>query len=189
MIFPYSGEGVFLIRDVPKNQFASLYSLFLYQVPTQSGLYDQACSYNTSKSQDYRRHCKKYSLGIASYSGVIDLPPELDVNPLPNLGPKVNHHFRKQNAAYMEIEHPRYGLIQSVTVLRDMKAGEELFTNYGYGKSDFPADFLWYWETKMALEREERLEAELKEEKKKMQKKEQKKKKKSKKNTFKTLKP
>lgn len=89
----------------------------------------------------------------------------------------------------MEIEHPRYGLIQSVTVLRDMKAGEELFTNYGYGKSDFPADFLWYWETKMALEREERLEAELKEEKKKKQKKEQKKKKKSKKNTFKTLKP
>ena len=61
-------------------------------------------------------------------------------------------------------------MIQSVTVLRDMKAGEELFTNYGYGKSDFPADFLWYWETKLALEREERLEAELQEKKKKKKK-------------------
>ena len=33
----------------------------------------------------------------------------------------------------------------------------ELHTNYGYGKNDFPNDFPWYWETKLALEREERL--------------------------------
>ena len=111
---PNSGEGVFLVRDVPKNQFASLYSLFLYQHPVETHLYEQSCTHNTSKSDSYRRHCKKYSLGIASYSGVIDLPPEFDVNPLPNLGPKVNHHFRKQNAAYMEIEHPRVRFVAEI---------------------------------------------------------------------------
>ena len=94
---------------------------------------------------------------------MIDLPPDLDVNPLPNLGPKVNHHFRLNNSAYLEIEHPRWGILQSVTPLLDLKAGDELFTNYGYGQFQFPADFPWYWETKMALERQERIEREGKE--------------------------
>ena len=115
---------------------------------------------NTAKSDDYRRHCKKYSLGITTFGGTIDLPPEFDVNPLPNLGPKVNHHFKDSNSGYVEIEHPRWGLIQSVTAMRDLKAGEELFTYYGYGKNDFPSDFLWYHEAKLAIDREERMEKE-----------------------------
>ena len=47
--------------------------------------------------------------------------------------------------------------------MRDMKAGEELFTFYGYGKNDFPADFPWYFEAKLALEREERIAKEAEE--------------------------
>ena len=60
----------------------------------QAELYRQQCQYNITKSKDYRRACKKYSLGLSTYDGRIDIKPELDVNPLPNLGPKVNHHFR-----------------------------------------------------------------------------------------------
>lgn len=161
---PNSGEGVFLIRDVPAYRFACMYSLFLYRQPDQTKVYQDKCTYNTSKSDDYRRACKKYSLGISYYGGLIDIPPELDVNPLPNLGPKVNHHFRKKNSAYSEIEHPRWGHIQSVTLLQDLKAGDELFTYYGYerggGKPEFPADFPWYYETKMSLDREDRLKQE-----------------------------
>ena len=52
---PNSGEGVFLVRDVPAYQFAALYSMFFYQVPEQSDLYNKACTDNTSKSHDYRR--------------------------------------------------------------------------------------------------------------------------------------
>jgi hypothetical protein len=41
------------------------------------------------------------------------------------------------------------------------KAGEELFTFYGYKpSSSFPSDFLWYWETKRDVDRQERLEKE-----------------------------
>ena len=50
--------------------------------------FNKACTYNTSKSDEYRRHCKKYTLYISYYSGSIDIPPEVDVNPLPNLGKK-----------------------------------------------------------------------------------------------------
>ena len=69
-------------------------------------------------------------------------------------------HFRSNNSVYQETEHPRWGLIQSVTPTRNIKAGEELFTNYGYKSADFPDDFPWYWETKLAIEREERIEKE-----------------------------
>ena len=58
------------------------------------------------------------------------------------------------------MEHPRWGLISSVVASKDIKAGEELYTNYGYRKAaEFPADFPWYWELKRNIEKEERLEA------------------------------
>ena len=76
-------------------------------------------------------------------------------------GPKVNHHFRANNSGYTPMEHPRWGMIQTVTPTRDIKAGEELFTYYGYGRQkggqDFPEDFPWYWEAKQSIEKEERL--------------------------------
>ena len=58
-----------------------------------------------------------------------------------------------------------WGAIQSVTPLFDIKYGMELHTNYDYGQDDFPNDFPWYWETKLALEQEEHLNK-IKEEKK-----------------------
>ena len=52
--------------------------------------------------------------------------------------------------------------MQSLTPARDVKAGEELFAYYGYKSKEFPADFQWYWETLMEIEKQERLELELK---------------------------
>ena len=83
---PNSGEGVIAIRDIPRGRYATMYSLFLYRMPDQTEKYHETCIHNTTKSDEYRRHCKKYTLHISYYAGAIDLPPELDVNPLPNLG-------------------------------------------------------------------------------------------------------
>ena len=83
---PNSGEGVIAIRDIPKGRIAAMYSLFLYTKPEQTDLYSMACTFNKSKSDDYRRHCKKYSLSVNIIDAKIDLPPEFDVHPLPNLG-------------------------------------------------------------------------------------------------------
>ena len=66
--------------------------------------------------------------------------------------------FRSSNCAYVETDHPVWGMIQSVTPISDIQSDTELFTNYGYGKpGEFPSDFPWYFETKLLIEREERL--------------------------------
>ncbi len=43
------------------------------------------------RSDDERRHCKKYSVGLTTFNAVINIPPEFD-RPQdfhPTLGPKV----------------------------------------------------------------------------------------------------
>ena len=71
---------------------------------------------------------------------------------------QVNHHFRKNNSLYSHIEHPRWGAPQSIRTTKPVKAGEELFTHYGYGRGfSIPADFPWYWELQRQVEKEERL--------------------------------
>ena len=58
------------------------------------------------------------------------------------------------------MEHPRWGATQGVVTTKAVKAGEELFTHYGYTKIDeVPADVPWYWELKRQVEKEERLSA------------------------------
>jgi hypothetical protein len=59
------------------------------------------------------------------------------------------------------MEHPRWGAIQGVILTKNVKAGEELFTFYGY-KHGFPmpSDFPWYWELKRQVEKEERMASE-----------------------------
>ena len=99
---PNSGEGVFSKRDLPKSKPACFYSMYSFNWE-QEKLYNQRCTYNTSKSTDYRRQCKKYSIGFTTYYGMIDIVPELDVNPLPNLGPKVNHDFRYRLQVFLKI--------------------------------------------------------------------------------------
>ena len=121
--------------------------------------YTNKCFFNEEKSKDYRRNCNKYSINLETWwKGHIDLPPEFDVNPLPTLGPKVNHHFNLNNAAYQEAEHPRWGSINSVVPQRDLKVGEELFTYYGYEdlpwQLEFPLDHPWYFAAKEVIDKE-----------------------------------
>ena len=57
-------------------------------------------------------------------------------------------------AVYIETEHPRWGLIQSVVPTKALSAHTELFTYYGYGDEGglFPEDFPWYFELKKNLQ-------------------------------------
>ena len=41
-----------------------------------------------------------------------------------------------------------------------IKAGQELYTYYGYTKAEFPSDFPWYWELKRQTEKEDRVQKE-----------------------------
>ena len=55
------------------------------------------------------------------------------------------------------MDHPRWGLIQSLIATRNIKAGEELYAHYGYSTRNFPSDFPWYWELKMKVDKENRM--------------------------------
>ena len=46
-----------------------------------------------------------------------------------------------------------------VVTTAPVKAGEELFTYYGYGRFPMPEDFPWYWDMKKQIEDAENLEA------------------------------
>ena len=89
---PNSGEGVYAIKNLPANKPAAFFSTYLYN-EEEHILYNQKCTFNTSKSMEYRRACKKYSLKFDTWVANFGLPPESDINPFMNLGPKVNHHF------------------------------------------------------------------------------------------------
>ena len=77
------------------------------------------------------------------------------------------------------MEHPRFGSILSVYATVPIKAGQEIFTYYGYKKKDRTEDSDWYFEQLELIEREQMKEKE-KEEKKEKVKEEKKKKEKGK---------
>jgi hypothetical protein len=79
---PNSGEGVIAKKDIPKFRMVCMYSLYLYSYPEEYEIYEKTCYNNPSKSDDYRRQCKKYSLTLSYYHDridlAIDLPPDFD---------------------------------------------------------------------------------------------------------------
>ena len=39
---------------------------------------------------------------------------------------QINHDFRRNNSAYFNIEHPRWGAIMGVQLTKDVKSGDEI---------------------------------------------------------------
>jgi hypothetical protein len=151
---PNSGDGVFACQDIPQGRVIAHYSLLMYKSTEETNIYYFKCGFNESRSDDERRACYKYQIPLARYFANISLPPELDYEPYPNLGPKVNHHFQFNNSAYNEIEHPRWGVIQGIGTIKPIKKGEEIFTFYNYKEEGFPADFPWYHDTHRRINEE-----------------------------------
>ena len=55
------------------------------------------------------------------------------------------------------MDHPRWGIIQSLVATRDIFAGEELYAYYTYEEKPFPLDFPWYFDLKRRIKKEQRL--------------------------------
>ena len=91
---PNSGQGVFLKKDAKAGTVISLYDGYVY-TPEQQEIYKKNCHFNISKSDDERRRCNKYAIGIATLNLMIQIPPEIDTKEtfFPTLGQKVNTMF------------------------------------------------------------------------------------------------
>ena len=85
-------QGVFTRRDLEKGTLVSSYSGFVFSKRNgELGLYQKRCAMNSTKSDDERRKCKKYTLDIQARKSQINIPPEFDHpdNFISSLGPKV----------------------------------------------------------------------------------------------------
>ena len=156
---PNSGDGVFSKVELPVDdhtKLVSIYASYTYN-PEQDKIYYDRCAFNTSKSDDERRHCMKYRI-MSCVGEVLNIPPEIDTpeTVLPTLAPKINHHFTNANCLFACLEHPRFGTIIGAfkKPFAIINAGDELFSNYGYKKNPFPQDVPWYWEAKNKLDKE-----------------------------------
>ena len=90
------GQGVFTKRDLEPHTLVSSYNGFVYGKKNgELELYTKRCSMNLTKSNDERRHCVKYGLGLSARNALINIPPEFDrpESLIPSWGPKVNHNI------------------------------------------------------------------------------------------------
>ena len=91
------GEGVFTKRHIKPYTLVSSYNGFIYdKLNGESELYSKRCTMNSTKTDNARRHCKKYSIGLSSKHAKIEIPPEFDQPEsfIPSFGPKVNKMIR-----------------------------------------------------------------------------------------------
>ena len=72
----------------------------------------------------------------------LDIPPKLLASYTSTRGHKACHSFAP-NCEYTWAVHPRFGRIRAITTIRQMEAGEEVYTDYRYSINKAP---LWYKE-------------------------------------------
>ena len=90
------GQGVFARLDIEPQTLVSSYNGFVYGINNgEHESYANRCFLNLTKSDNERRHCLKYALGLRARDAVINIPPENDQPEsfIPSWGPKVRHNI------------------------------------------------------------------------------------------------
>ncbi|TRY79905.1 hypothetical protein TCAL_09831 [Tigriopus californicus] len=133
-----AGEGVFARRKIPAFSSACTFSGINLRNSEEVQLY-----LNPFRSHlPIMQRSMKYGIKLQRYPfQQFQIPPHMDLTLgswKPNLGHKVNAILlSKRNVMFLDFEHPRYGLIMHCYALRDIQAGEELFSYYGIGNDWF----------------------------------------------------
>jgi len=122
---PGAGEGLFAKLHVEAGTVVSFYN---------GTRVEPSDTTDISENNDYRIVLdEKYDLDIP-----IDMISLTQYSA--TLAHKVCHSFTP-NCEFDNFYHPRFGFIKSLTTLRDIKEGDELFVNYRYSLSVSPT---WY---------------------------------------------
>ena len=126
------GEGLFLRRNVKKNEVVAFYNGV--RLPPRHG-----------RKESWEDSGYKIFTNTEEVWGErMDLPGDLinTENYRATLGHKINHNF-EYNCTEWFFQHPRHGLIPCITAVRDIEEGQELFLHYGYDPRNCPP---WYQE-------------------------------------------
>ena len=89
---PNAGEGLFLKQSIAKNMVVSLYCGF-FLTKDEHMQYWFSCADNITKTDDERRHCSKYTVGVDYIDKWGHIPPEMDTPKtfFPTMGHKVSY--------------------------------------------------------------------------------------------------
>ena len=118
-----AGEGLFAKKDLKSGQVIALFNGIRKQFMKSEGFTsDYAIRLNGQVDLDIPEEYKDLDRYCATK------------------GHKSNHSFTP-NAKWSRLDHPRFGMICSVTALRDIPEGEEILVNYGLGMAFAPD---WY---------------------------------------------
>ena len=113
-----AGEGLFLRRDVQEGDLVSLYNGVRM----------------TEQEARLRKEDRRSPYRIHGWDGkILNIPPGLHFteNYSASSAHKANH-AKKANSEFRNLQHPRFGKILGIFMLRDGVAGEEILVDYGY---------------------------------------------------------
>jgi len=116
-----AGRGVFLKRNCSNGTLVGFYNgVRMTDLESKVKVEDRKSAYRMDNDW-------------AKPTEILNIPAKYrDLNMFnATLGHLVNHKS-PPNCWFGMIDHPRFGKIRSLVLLRDMKAGEELFVDYGY---------------------------------------------------------
>ena len=122
-----AGEGLFAKTDLARGQVIALFNGIRKQFMKSEGF-----------TSDY----------VIRLNSQIDLDIPNEYKDLKNycatIGHKANHSFLP-NAKWSRLDHPRFGMICSITALTDIKKGDEVLVNYGLGMGHAPDWYKGLW--------------------------------------------
>ena len=113
-----AGEGLFLRRDVRAGDLVALYNGVRM----------------TEQEARLRKEDRRSPYRIHGWDGqILNIPPGLHFteNYAATSAHKANH-AKKANSEFRNLQHPRFGKILGIFMLRDAVAGEEILVDYGY---------------------------------------------------------
>ncbi|XP_059082047.1 histone-lysine N-methyltransferase SETD7-like [Tigriopus californicus] len=124
-----SGRGVFLKKDVPMGMIIGFYNgVRMSDFESKIRKADRKSPYRMDNDWAKSKQILNIPEGFRE-------PHQYNAT----LGHLINHG-QKPNAWYAMIDHPRFGFIRSVVTKQALKAGEEIFCDYGFLKQYAQSD-------------------------------------------------
>lgn len=112
---PQGGEGLFAVRDIKKKEIVALYSGIKVKTSTYASEHMPRSDYRIRLNGDIDMDIPKGYHLTSQYCAT--------------LAHKSNHSFTP-NGEWSLFEHPRFGLVRSITAMKDIAKGEEILVNY-----------------------------------------------------------
>lgn len=127
---PQGGEGLYAKRDIKKREIVALYNGIKIKTSTYASEHMPRSDYRIRLNGDID----------------MDIPKgyHLSTEYCATLAHKANHSFTP-NSEWSLFEHPRFGLIRSITAMVDISKGDEILVNYTMTIAKSPEWYRQVW--------------------------------------------